>query len=164
VYDDELTPEDYGMTEPDPVAPTDESGGLNPPIDWWKLSQAERRAQLNRVWSFTQRLVRSYRLPGEIVPPCWFRHEEMVQELMALMQYRNEQQFIEQQSPGAALDFHYQLGLWTARMRAWTLEAGCKPNEHLTKALPMWVVPHSSAATTAEMVFDELLQQMTEEG
>jgi hypothetical protein len=159
VYDDELGPGDYSTSEPDPVAPLTEGGGLNPPIDWWMLSESERRAQLNRAWSFTQRLVRYYRLPGEIVPPCWFRHDEMVQELLALMQFRNEQQFIEQQSPGAALDFHHHLGLWITRMRGWVLEAGCKPNEHLEKAHPMWVVPDSSAAVAVERDFDELLRR-----
>ena len=47
MYNDELTPEDYGMTEPDPVAPATEGAGLNPPIDWWKLSQPERRTVTN---------------------------------------------------------------------------------------------------------------------
>lgn len=160
MYDDELGPGDHSTSEPDPVAPLIEGGGLNPPIDWWMLSESERRAQLNRAWSFTQRLVRYYRLPGEIVPPCWFRHDEMVQELLALMQFRNEQQFIEQQSAGAALDFHHHLGLWITRMRGWVLEAGCKPNEHLEKAHPMWVVPDSSAAVAVERDFDELLRRM----
>ena len=160
MYDDELGPGYHNTSEPDPVAPLTEGGGLNPPINWWMLSESERRAQLNRTWSFTQRLVRYYRLPGEIVPPCWFRHDEMVQELLALMQFRNEQQFIDQQSPGAPLDFHYHLGLWITRMRGWVLEAGCKPNEHLEKAHPMWVVPDSSAAVAVEREFDELLRRM----
>ncbi|MDR5700962.1 hypothetical protein RH864_14055 [Agromyces sp. LY-1074] len=89
------------------------------------------------------------------MPPCWFRHDELIQELLALKQYREDQ--FSQPSQGAAFDFHGQLQLWIARMRFWVVETGCTGNEHVAKTPPMWIVPGSVAAVRAEAALDELL-------
>jgi len=126
-----------------------------PPVDWWRLSQAQRNAHIASLWDFTRQLVRSYRFPTPIVPPCWFRHDELIQELLALKGYREEQ--FANPSPSAAFDFHGQLQLWITRMRSWVLETGCTGNQHVPKPSAMWVVPGSLAACAAEKALDELL-------
>ncbi|MDR5707377.1 hypothetical protein [Agromyces aerolatus] len=125
------------------------------PADWWALGTPQRHLLLTDLWEFTRKLVRSYRLPSPIVPPCWFRHDELIQELLALKQYREDQ--FSQPSQGAAFDFHGQLQLWIARMRFWVVETGCTGNEHVAKTPPMWIVPGSVAAVRAEAALDELL-------
>lgn len=137
---------DYGFE--DPIAPP--LPALTPPVNWWLLSDAEKAIHLARVTNFTLRLVVSYHLGTEIVPPCWHRHDEMIQELLALNQYRNDQQFIPEQAPGAAIDFHEKFAAWRERMRRWVAEAGCKGNDHMGKPAAQWAVQDTEAFLQAE--------------
>jgi len=153
---------DGGAEEvPGPVS--DEEGveaDLPDPIDWWLLSGAEKSTHLVRVAEFTLTLVRSYRLNTEIIVPCWHRHDEMVQELLALLQYRNQQQFIPGQMPGGALNFHEKFVLFCQRMRRWVQEAGCKGNEHIPRGVAPWTVVGSGAFVAAENDRIELCAQL----
>lgn len=144
---DEPHPSEYRDAEP--VMPK-QAGSLAPPVNWWLASEEEKALHLARLTNFTLRLVASYKLGVEIVPPCWHRHDELVQELLALLQYRNDQQFIPDQAPGAAIDFHEKFALWRERMRRWVSEAGCKGNEHVGREVPKWAAHGTEEFEAAE--------------
>jgi hypothetical protein len=118
-----------------------------PPIDWWQLDGASRSDTVAELSEFTVQLVASYGLPSSVIAPCWFRHEALVQELLALFQYRNQQQFLEVAPPGAPLEFHYQLNMAIARLTSWTKAAGCTEQEHIDTRIPGWVIPGTDATT-----------------
>lgn len=139
------------------VAPPPESPIIPAPIDWWKLDQQERGETLVVLGEWVRKLVRSYALPDQVVPPCWYEHESLVHELLALFQYRNQQQFTDVAPPSAPLDFHQQLNLSVARLRGWVSAAGCSSAEHFPAAPAVWAAPGVAGATWT-VRFDEDLQ------
>ncbi len=124
---------------PAPVKPVMEA-----PINWWRLDSEERAETLGVLLEWVPELVRRYGLTDQVVPPCWYRHEALIQELLALFQYRNQQQFLPVAPPGAPLDFHYQLQLLMQRLRGWVTMSGCNAGEHEDTRLPVWADPSSA--------------------
>lgn len=112
-----------------------------PPIDWWKLDAQGRAETLGILLRFVPELVRRYALRDSEVPPCWFKHEPLIQELLALYQYRNQQQFLPISPAGAPLDFHYNFQLAIGRLTSWTARHGCRMGEHFPTDLAAWVDP-----------------------
>lgn len=110
---------------------------MNPPIDWWTLDDSERVETLHGLGEWVVNLVRFYELSDKIVPPCWYMHDAMIQELLALWQYREEQQYIEAAPPGAGLDFHHQFGLAMTRLAGWN-DARCNSTEHREGTPQRW--------------------------
>lgn len=114
-----------------------------PPIDWWKLDAQGRAETLGILLRFVPELVRRYALTDSEVPPCWYKHETLIQELLALYQYRNQQQFLPIANAGAALDFHYSFQLAIGRLSHWTGRHGCRTGDHNSTELAAWVDPDS---------------------
>lgn len=123
---------------PNPVPPKPR---FESPINWWTLSPIDRIETLSVLSVWVPELVSRYELADAVVPPCWFQHEPMVQEMLALYQYRNQQQVLPAAPPGAMLDFHAQFQLFLSRMRFWVGQSGCNVAEHFEHALQHWVVP-----------------------
>ncbi len=128
---------------------------LAPPVDWWRLDAAQRVETLDVVSRFTVQLVRSYGLPAAVVPPCWFEHEALVMELLALFQYRNQQQFLEVAPPGAPQEWHVQFERAVVRLRQWTTIFGCTEQEHRPTRLPGWVTAGTAPAEAYETKFEQ---------
>lgn len=114
---------------------------LAAPIDWWKLDPLERIEVLQVLIEWVPELVRRYLLKEAVIPRCWHQHEPLIQELLALFQYRNQQQFLPIAPPSAPLDFHYQFQLAIGRMRSWTQQAGCRGRDHFPTEPVDWANP-----------------------
>lgn len=117
------------------------------PIDWWKLDDYGRAETLGILLRFVPELVRRYALQDSEVPPCWHKHDTLIQELLALYQYRNQQQFLPVAPPSAPLDFHYNLQLAIGRLTGWTARHGCRTGEHTPANLAAWVDPESEKSS-----------------
>lgn len=111
------------------------------PIDWWVLDRVERADTLRVLSVFVPELVRRYGLGDSVVPPCWYQHEALIQELLGLFQLRKQAHFLESAPATSPNDFHVQLHMWVARMRAWVADSGCNAAQHHSPSLPSWVVP-----------------------
>lgn len=137
--------------EPEPVAapaagvPTK----LAAPIDWWRLDDEERAETLSVLIEWVPELVRRYGITDQAIPPCWYRHENLVQELLALFQYRNQQQFLDIAPPSAPIDFHAQFALFLARVRVWNQATGCTAVDHFETAVQPWASIVSTDAAAA---------------
>ena len=121
-----------------PAAPARPAAVL--PIDWMKLDAQEREEHLRILAVWVPAIVVSYELADKVVPACWYLHEAMIHELLALFQYRNQQQFNLELGPppSAPLDFQYQFSLWVTRMRSLVGDAGCTTNEHEPQRPTSW--------------------------
>ncbi len=108
------------------------------PINWWALGPFEQRETLSMLSVWVPQLVRRYALPDTTVPPCWYEHEPLIQELLALYQYRDQQQVLPTAPPQAMLDFHYQFDIALGRIRRWVGVSGCNSAEHRADVLPLW--------------------------
>ena len=111
---------------------------LPPPFNWWTLSQTSRQIVVDSLETFVAQLTVNYELDGWL-RPCWFKHPSIIQELLALWQWRNFQQYINAQIPQAALDFHIQLGPALARIKAAYGRLGCEGTGHREWAPPPWI-------------------------
>lgn len=92
------------------------------------------------LFEWVPKVVVSYELSEQVVPRCWYLHESMVHELLALFQYRQQQQFNTDLGPppSAPIDFQYQFGAWKARMRELTVNAGCTSADHYEPHVAEW--------------------------
>lgn len=124
------------------VAENAQTGGVPrkaaSPINWWKLDAEERTEIISILMEWVPQLVRRYGLPEQIVPPCWYRHEALIQELLALFQYRNQQQYMFDMPPGGPLEFHTQLQLVIGRLRFWVSFTECTLGRHEETVIPAW--------------------------
>lgn len=126
--------------EPAPAVPA--KPAYASPVNWWTLTGDERAMTLEVLREWVPELVRRYDgLLEQVIPPCWWRHEPMIQELLGLFQYRNQQQVLPTAPPGAMQDFHYQFDLSIRRLRSWTAEAGCTSANHEEIRVPRWADP-----------------------
>lgn len=133
---------------------------FEPPINWWKLDSTERAETLTVLAEWVPELVRRYGVTDQYVPPCWFRHEALVQELLALYQYRNQQQFLPVAPPSAPLDFHYQFQLALTRLRMWVGVSGCNGAEHLETPVQQWTVDTTVRASRWAVEIDEYVKEI----
>lgn len=149
--------------EPTPPVAAPEPAKLATPVNWWKLDVEERAETLEVLQKWVPQLVRSYGLKDSVVPPCWWKHEALVQELLALFQYRNQQQVLPVSPPSAMLDFHYQFDIARRRLAEWTGMTGCNSAEHFETSQQMWVVPGTVQRSQWEVEFDEHIDQVRHE-
>lgn len=132
------------------------------PINWWRLDDAERAEVFGVLRGFVTEFVRRYALPASVVPPCWYRHEAIVQELLAFYQYRDQLQLAEGPAAshaGAPLEVHVQLHMLRGRLRE---IVQCNEAEHFDDAIPAWAVPETAVGALWSEDFDEFVK--VEEG
>lgn len=142
---------------PPPPAPA--KPVYEPPINWWRLDAEERTEMLEVLFLWVPELCRRYGLIDAIIPPCWYRHEPLIQELLAFYQYRNQMQFLETAPTIAALDVHYQLQLVISRLRSWVLQTGCNAAEHAETPVQSWAAEGTAQAAAWEVETFEYLEK-----
>lgn len=125
------------------------------PIDWWVVDELARPEYLLLLHEFLMKFVESYQLSESVVPPCWFKHEQMLQEVLAMYQYRQQSQYAPAGGPRSPIEFHAVLFMWVERMRRYVVETGCNALEHRPGRTPLWVVPGTMQAAEylAELEF-----------
>lgn len=133
---------------------------LPEPINWWKLDNEERRVTLDDLRVFVLNLTEYYVLSEQLIPRCWYQHSALIQELLALFQYRNQQQF----GPGASvqgpIDFHTQFVQHAIpRLRGWVTDMGCNASEHYPDddRYASWMAPESKTHAEWKTDFHEYL-------
>lgn len=133
------------------------------PIDWMAidaLEQAEILEHTLGVW--VPNAVVEFGLSERVVPRCWYKHSAMIHELLALFQYRQQQQFNLDLGPPASapIDFQYQFSLWRHRMRDLTTDAGCTASAHRPQERPSWADPDSTESAMWAVDLEEYVQEM----
>lgn len=129
------------------------------PINWWRLDPEERTETLTTLAVFVPELVRRYALSDQILPPCWYRHEPLVQELLALYQYRNQNQFLPTAPPVAPKEFHFELQQVIARLRSWVAQTGCNIAEHNEDRVQSWALPGGSAGALWQTEVEDFINE-----
>lgn len=119
---------------------SEESDGLKfePPINWWTLNHDDRVEVLMTLVQWVPELVRRFGLPEKVVPPCWYQHESLIQELLAFYQYRDQQQYHPEAPSGVGQDVMYQFQLTITRLRHWVEELGCTVRDHYPTRISHW--------------------------
>jgi len=82
--------------------------------------------------------VRRYRLDHRTIPPCWYRHGALVEELSALC--TGWQAAHTPTAPGnAPLEWHAHFAATRQRLGDWVARSGCRPDEHRDQQSTTWV-------------------------
>lgn len=127
------------------------------PINWWKLDQDERKETLETLTLFVPELARRYALSDAVIPPCWYRHEALIQELLALYQYRNQNQFLNTSPATAPKEWHYELQIAMMRLRSWVTVTGCNIGEHYEDQPQKWSIPGESACALWQTEIEDFI-------
>ncbi|MBS3182356.1 hypothetical protein [Leucobacter manosquensis] len=124
------------------------------------VAQSETLRSVLGEW--VPKIVCEFALSEQVVPRCWYRHSAMIHELLALFQYRQQQQFNMELGPpvSAAIDFQYQFSLWRQRMRSLTGDAGCTASKHLAQHRPSWADSSTTDFAMWSVDLDEFAREL----
>lgn len=108
------------------------------PIVWAKLSAADAEKAWASLSAWVRQLAARYDLDGRELPPCWWRHGALVEELTALhgawlVAYDDSQ------SAAAMSDWHRVFYETRHRLREWASRTGCSTHDHRDGTTPPWV-------------------------
>ena len=107
------------------------------PINWYLLTADEAYVEWHSLDEWVKRHLRdSYGLPPAVVPPFWYRHDELVWELSALHQHWLNSYDLEGSASGP-LAWHRDFGEARNRLREWVSTSGTRvdrdrPTRHTT--------------------------------
>jgi hypothetical protein len=99
-----------------------------PKWNWRSLGPSDLEAMWKRLWPWVEWLRTRYEL-SEAIPPCWYRHGAMVEELTALFAGWKAAYEDRRARAEAPLTWHEKLDHWRARQREWNRH-GCSPVRH----------------------------------
>jgi hypothetical protein len=131
----------------DPPAPRDADADApapaerDTPVDWLRLSGAERLAAWQGLWRFVSVLVQRYRLQFD-VRPCWWLHADAVDELTALWHIRD---VCFREGAGLSAAATWQDNFHKSRERLSLIFPSCR-TEHVDAGTPPWMTDAMSEA------------------
>ncbi|MFT4233827.1 MAG: hypothetical protein QM607_02295 [Microbacterium sp.] len=121
-----------------------ESGGDGPgllpsPIRWEQLDAGQAQQTWRELAAWTGWLVRRYCLGAKHVPPCWYLHAPLVEELTALWG-AHQVMYAAVQPASAMLTWQREFDWSRARLAEWARQTNCTSAGHRANTLQPWVV------------------------
>jgi hypothetical protein len=123
-------------TRPDPFKA--EFGDLHGPTHWPSLLPDEARQAWVDLRGWVEALVDRFGLETRVVPPCWYRHNPLVEGLSALRDHERIS-FAPNASPTAAVDWFRALREIEHRLSEVCARTQCSVNEHRTDPPRSWL-------------------------
>jgi len=114
-------------------------GQIPKPIDWRRVPAHAAPAEWAALDTWVRWLAARYALDHRELPPCWFRHGAVVEELSAL-RTAHAIAFHPTQPATGPIDWHQSLGYARLRLRDWAARSGCKPGGHREDTAPQWSI------------------------
>jgi hypothetical protein len=102
---------------------------LKGPLFWPEVPAAEAAAEREELRAWVNRLVTRYDLDSHVVPGSWYRHNHLVEALVALRDYERGS-FSATAPATAAVEWHRAFRDIESRLRAWTAELRCDNGHH----------------------------------
>jgi hypothetical protein len=102
---------------------------LDGPLLWPALSANEATEEWCSLRAWVEQLVGRFSIPAQVVPPCWFRHNALVEALAALRDHHRAS-FSPTAAPTAAMDWHRALRDMEQRLTGWTGLTQCSERYH----------------------------------
>ena len=137
----------------------DELLGTTPrPVNWSRLSRDQAAARWAALDEWVRWPARRYSLDRRDIPPCWYAHGDLVEELSAL--HTAHQAAFDPAGPATGpADWHQHLANTRARMQTWIARTGCRRGQHRAPAQIEWAIepaPTDYCAPLAEHVSRDL--------
>ena len=122
-------------TRPDPFKA--EFGEMGGPTHWPSLLPDEARQAWVDLRGWVEALVDRFGLETRVVPPCWYRHNGLVEPLSALRDHERVS-FSPNASPTAAVDWFRALRETEHRLTEVCARTLCSVNEHRPEPPRTW--------------------------
>ena len=120
-------------------------GGRPRPLVWRQMDARAAAAAWVELDVWVRWLARRYSLDHRDVPPCWFAHGHLVEELSAL-RTAHRASFDPAASAMAPVEWHQVLAAARTRLQIWSSRTGCRQGEHRPDAPPAWAVEPPGAS------------------
>ena len=95
-------------------------------------------------------LTRRYGIDHRELPPCWYAHGDLAEELSALHTAHQAAYHPAGPATGPA-DWHHQLAATRTRLHASVARTGCRPGEHRPPTVPGWATDPAPIDYTAAL-------------
>ncbi len=107
------------------------------PICWPRLDRDEAYTAWQGLDAWIRWCVRRYGLDHRTIPPCWYRHGALIEELSALR--TGWQAAHSATAPGnAPLEWHAMFMMARQRLQEWASRSGCHGGEHRAQQSSNW--------------------------
>lgn len=124
-------------------------GQLASPIHWPSLTVNERASRGEQLREWVEQLAVRFALDSRVVPPCWQRHNAMVEALSALRDHERAS-FADTAAPTAAVDWLRALREVEQFLREIAGKTQCTTQVHRTDIARTWtsIDPSPESVTT----------------
>jgi len=112
-------------------------GQLDGPIHWPSLTADERAVRSDELRDWVERLVARFDIDVRVIPPCWQRHDGMIESLSALRDHERAS-YADTASPTAAVDWLRALREVELRLHELASKTQCTAQAHRDSVLRNW--------------------------
>lgn len=102
---------------------------LEGPLFWPDISADDAPLEWAELRAWVHRLVSRYDLDSHVVPGCWYRHNHLVEALVALRDHERGS-FAATAPATAAVEWQRAWRDIESRLRSWTSELRCDTSHH----------------------------------
>ncbi len=146
---------------PDPF--TGGLGDLKCPTHWPSLLPDEAGSAWVDLRGWVESLVDRFALEVRVVPPCWYRHNTLVESLCALRDLERIC-FAPNASPSAAVDWFRGLREIEHRMSEACARTQCSVNQHRPDPVRAWISEQDLWQACVEADVADRKQRLVDEG
>lgn len=104
-------------------------------INWRVADQRQAAAQMEPLREFVDWLIATYNVQPSVIPPCWWKHPALIQELYALHAFHA--MAFDSQDPGQGpIGFQERWFMARSRLSEYTNDTGCTGSAHARPVEP----------------------------
>jgi len=140
-----------------------EFADLHGPTHWPSLLPDDARQAWVDLRGWVEALVDRFGLETRVVPPCWYRHNALVEALSALRDHERIS-FSPNASPTAAVDWFRALREIEHRLSEISARTQCSVNEHRPDPPRSWLTDQAGWRTFVDADLHDREQQVIDEG
>ena len=115
----------------------DAFGQLDGPVHLPSLTAPERERAMSQLREWVALLVHRFAVEARVIPPCWEKHNGMVEALFALKDHERAC-YAETASPTAAVEWFHAYREVEARLMSLGAMTQCTVHEHRPSHLQAW--------------------------
>ncbi|NKX94264.1 hypothetical protein HF995_13460 [Sanguibacter hominis ATCC BAA-789] len=103
-------------------------------INWRTAEQHETAAQMEPLREFVDWLIATYNVQPSVIPPCWWKHPALIQELYALRVFHAMAFHVEDPGQGP-IGFQERWFMARSRLNEYTNDTGCSGSVHAQRVI-----------------------------
>jgi hypothetical protein len=120
-------------------------GQLAGPVFLSSLTARERQRTLEHLRDWVANLVSRFSIEPRVIPPCWERHNGMVEALLALKDHERAS-YAETASPTSAVEWFRAFREVEARLVELSAQTQCSVHEHRANPQRAWALERPATA------------------